>query len=128
MSRDLDQRAITLHLTVPGFLLLGSVRCWRANLILTELITNASRHAFDTQGGRISVAVTTAGGWIACRVSDDGRAAPTPEPGLGTHLVDALTADLGGDVERIYTQSGTIVTLSFPRNRGPAEDYLNSSF
>jgi two-component sensor histidine kinase len=53
VSRDLDQRGITMHLTVAGSLLLDSDQCWRANLILTELITNASRHAFDARGGRI---------------------------------------------------------------------------
>ncbi len=119
-SAGFDQRGIALHLTLPGSLLLDSVRCWRANLILSELITNASRHAFGTRGGRISIVVTMACGWIVCRVSDDGSSVPTFEPGLGTQIVDALTADLKGDVERMYTESGTIVTLSFPENLGPA--------
>ena len=71
---------------------------------------------------RISIVVTMACGWIVCRVSDDGSSAPTLEPGLGTQIVDALTADLKGDVERMYTESGTVVTLSFPENLGPASE------
>jgi two-component sensor histidine kinase len=119
-SAGLDRRGIALHLTVSGSVLLDGVRCWRAKLILSELITNASRHAFGTHAGRISIVVTMACGWIVCRVSDNGSLVPTFEPGLGTQIVDALTADLKGDVERMYTESGTVVTLSFPENLGPA--------
>ena len=125
-SAGLDQRGIALDLTVCGSVLLDSVQCWRANLILSELITNASRHAFGTRGGRISIVVTTACGWIVCRVSDDGSSAPTLEPGLGTQIVDALTADLNGDIERTYIETGTVITLSFPKNLGPAEQHLSS--
>jgi two-component sensor histidine kinase len=114
-SAGLDQRGIALHLTISGPVLLDAVRCWRANLILSELITNASRHAFGGGGGRISVGVTTACGWVGCRISDDGNAAPTPKPGLGSRLVDALAADLEGSVGRRYTKSGAIITLTFPK-------------
>jgi two-component sensor histidine kinase len=127
-AADLDQRGIALHLTVSGSILLDGVRCWRASLILSELITNASRHAFGTRGGRISVVVTMSCGSIVCRVGDDGRSAPILEPGLGTKIVDGLTTDLEGDIERMYTESGTIVTLSFPQNPGPAEHRFNSQF
>lgn len=125
-SAGLDQRGIALDLTVYGSVLLDGVQCWRANLILSELITNASRHAFGTRGGRISIAVTMACGWIVCRVSDDGSSAPKLEPGLGTQIIDALTADLEGAIERTCAESGTIITLRFPKNRGPAEHHLSS--
>jgi two-component sensor histidine kinase len=122
LSADLDQRGIALRLTVAGSIPLDGVRCWCASLILSELITNASRHAFSTRGGRISVAVNITRGWIVCRVIDDGSSAPTPEQGLGSQLIDALTADLKGSVERKYTESGTVVTLSFPKS--PASEFL----
>ena len=125
-SAGFDQRGIALDLTVCGSILLDGVQCWRANLILSELITNASRHAFGTRGGRISIIVTMACGWIVCQVSDDGSSAPTPEPGLGTQLVDALTADLKGDIKRMYGESGTVVTLSFPKSQGLTEHHLSS--
>jgi two-component sensor histidine kinase len=115
-SAGLARRGLTLNLTVSGSVLLESTQCWRANLILSEVISNASRHAFITRGSRIGVDVTIASGWILCRVSDDGSSAPTPEPGLGTQLVDALAADLGGQVSRRHTESGTVVTLTFPTN------------
>ena len=91
-------------------------------------MTNALRHAFRTRGSRISVVVAMASGWIVCRVADDGSSAPTVEPGFGTQIVDALAADLDGDIERMYTESGTVVTLSFPKNPGPVLHDLNSQF
>lgn len=117
VSTGLEQRGITLDLMVSGSVLLDSARCWRASLILAELITNAQRHAFGTRGGNISIVVTVACGSVVCRVSDDGRPNPMPQRGLGTRLVDALAAELEGDVKRTYDKSGTLVTLRFPRSR-----------
>lgn len=114
VSSILDLDGISLNLSTPGPVLLDGFCCWRANLILSELITNAARHAFDTRGGRISVTVTTSRGQVTCRVSDDGSAPETPKSGHGTHLVDALTKDLEGNIERRYTATGAVITLSFP--------------
>jgi two-component sensor histidine kinase len=119
MSSTLDQRGITLHVESPGPIFVDSRRCWLANLILSELITNASRHAFDSRGGLISVSVTVARGAIVCRVSDDGNSSGQPKPGLGTQIIDALTADPSGDIERHYADSGTTIVLSFPKESGP---------
>jgi two-component system, sensor histidine kinase PdtaS len=114
VSTGLDQHGIALHLAVSGSVRLDAIRSWCANLILSELITNASRHAFGAAGGRILVSIAATSGQIVCRVSDDGSSSSTPKPGLGTQLVDALTADLDGNIERNYAAFGTEVTLSFP--------------
>jgi two-component sensor histidine kinase len=112
----LAQRGIALDLAIADPVLLDAKRCWRAELIVSELITNASRHAFVSQAGRISVAVKTASGQVICRVSDDGSPAATLKRGLGTELVEALAADLDGYVERLHKASGTTVTLCFPQD------------
>jgi two-component sensor histidine kinase len=117
----LEQRAITLHLATHRPIMIDGFRCWRANLILSELITNASRHAFHARGGSISVALAIARGKIVCSVNDDGSSSETPKSGLGTQIVDALTKDLEGDIDRRYTESGTAVMLRFPMaSRSPA--------
>jgi two-component sensor histidine kinase len=113
----LAERAIELHLAVTEPVVLDAKRCWRAELIISELITNASRHAFTSQAGRISVTVETAAGQIICRVSDDGSPTATLKRGLGSELIDALAADLDGHVERIHKASGTTITLFFPQDR-----------
>jgi two-component sensor histidine kinase len=113
-SLEMEQRGISLALTVDDLVFVDAERSWLACLIIFELISNACRHAFiDHRGGRISVAVTIACGVVICRVSDDGRSSPTFVRGLGTTLVDALVTDLDGFVERQFTEDGTVVTLSF---------------
>jgi two-component sensor histidine kinase len=118
VSSALDQRGITLHLKIPEPILLDSLKSWRANLILSELITNASRHAFESRGDRISVAVTVVCGQVVCTVGDNGSSVRAPRSGLGTQLVNAIVEDLQGSIQRCYSESGTIITLSFPKDSG----------
>jgi two-component sensor histidine kinase len=115
-SSKLAQRGVELNLAITEPVLHDAKRCWRAELIVSELITNASRHAFVSQAGRISVAVKTASGKVICRVSDDGSPAATLKRGLGTEMIEALAADLDGYVERLHKASGTTVTLCFPQD------------
>jgi two-component sensor histidine kinase len=115
-SSGLAERDIELHLTVTEPVMLDAERCWRAELIVSEFITNASRHAFTSQAGHISVTVETAAGQIICRVSDDGSPSAALKRGLGSELIDALAADLDGYVERIHKASGTTITLYFPQD------------
>jgi two-component sensor histidine kinase len=114
-SFKLEYRGIALLLSVPERVLLDAARCWRANLIVFELIDNACRHAFEARAGRITVTVVTASDRITCEISDDGSPASTFKPGLGAHLVDALAAQLDGFVARRFNENETIVTLSFPK-------------
>jgi len=115
-SSGLAQRGIEMHLSIPGSVPLDANRCWRVQLIISELITNASRHAFTSKTGRIAVSVECISGQVICSVSDDGSAAATPKRGLGTELIDALAADLHGHIERLHEKAGTTVTLRFPQD------------
>ena len=129
-SSGLAERDIELHLAVTEPVMLDAKRCWRAELIISELITNASRHAFTFKAGRISVAVETAAGQIICRVSDDGSPTATLKRGLGSELIDALAADLDGYVKRIHKASGTTITLFFPQDldKPPTEEVKNHAY
>jgi two-component sensor histidine kinase len=114
-SSEAGHYRINLLLAVDEPVLLDAVRCWRASLVVSELINNACRHAFASQAGRISVTVSATSERILCEVSDDGSPASSFYPGLGTHLVDALAAELGGSVKRRFADCGTTVTLSLPK-------------
>ena len=127
VSSVLDQRGITLHLKIPEPVLLDSLKSWRANLILSELITNASRHAFEARGDRISVAITLACGQVVCTVGDNGSSVRAPKSGLGTQLVNAIAEALEGSIQRCYSESGTIITLSFPKHAAAAKRDAHSS-
>jgi two-component sensor histidine kinase len=125
-SSRLARRGVKLNLVITGPVLLDAKRCWRAELIVSELITNASRHAFVSQGGCISVVLKTASGKVICRVSDDGSPAATLKRGLGTELIEVLAADLDGYVERLHKASGTTVTLCFPQDLADRSTALES--
>jgi two-component system, chemotaxis family, sensor kinase Cph1 len=113
-SAWLIPEGITLQLAVPGPIFLRSRSCWRACLIVSELIRNASIHASFSDHGRIAVSIDVASGHVWCGVSDDGSPARAYVPGVGTRLVDALANELQGSVERQFGEFGARVTLSFP--------------
>lgn len=92
-------------------------QCWRVGLIVSELMTNAVRHAFAERGGELVVELSSSAGLVYCRVSDNGRATiARPQPGRGRTIVDALARQLGGDVDWLFDAAGATVTLSFPRD------------
>ena len=74
-------------------------------LIVSELVTNAVKHAFpDDRAGRIDVCLTADDGCGLLSVTDDGiglsAAAHAPAgDGLGLELVKGLAQQLGGNLE-----------------------------
>jgi len=85
-------------------------------LIVTELVINALKHAFpNDRGGAIVVSYRSTGADWALSVSDDGAGFPSgPEPartGLGTSIVEALTAQLHAQVSYVATDPGTSVRV-----------------
>ena len=93
---------------------LSAKRCWRMGMIVSELIANASRHAFCNEGGRIQVELANRGALVQCTVTDNGSAREKIQPGQGLKIVRALAGDLNGSVDHRFGPRGTIVLLSFP--------------
>lgn len=95
-------------------------------VIATELVTNALKYAFaGLPGGTIRVSLTTRtkGGDFQLEVADDGIGLGTTngssKGGLGTRIIERLSAALGGKVERAENarggeRPGTVVRVSFP--------------
>ncbi len=108
----LDERGITLTIASEA-VELEAERCWRAGMIVCELITNAARHAFAERGGAIWVDVTLVGEEIHCRVSDNGAPKQGGSRGRGSAIVDGLAAEIEGKVTRLFADAGTSVLLSF---------------
>jgi anti-sigma regulatory factor (Ser/Thr protein kinase) len=75
--------------------------CWRAQMIVTELVTNAVKHG---PGGPVELAIEAGGNGVRGEVRDPGpgidhydldRRRATEEGGRGLFLVDALSDSWG---------------------------------
>jgi two-component sensor histidine kinase len=112
-SKLADKRIRLAFVDQP--LRMNAVRCWRLGLAVSELITNAVRHAFGEAGGLIRVELVTSGPLVECRVSDNGRAAMPTRPGRGLAIVESLVRTLEGSVEYVMGERGSAVVLAFAR-------------
>jgi two-component sensor histidine kinase len=98
-----------------------SEQCWRLGMIVSELITNAARHAFGDNGGKIHIELVPSGPFVKCRVADNGRAAATVRPGRGLKIIEALVAGLDGTIEQHFGARGALSILTFPVNAAHLE-------
>jgi two-component sensor histidine kinase len=108
-------RAEGIKLTfVEQSITLRSERCWLMALVVSELITNAARHAFLRGGGAIRVEISESCGLIECSVTDNGRAKVVNQPGCGSKIIRALAESLDGTIEQHFAANGTRAILTFP--------------
>lgn len=93
---------------------LDSEHCWKLGVIVTELVTNLSRHAFGSLPGRITVEAWCANSAVQCSVSDNGGGPRRRTRGRGLRIVEALLRDLDGCVEEQTGVEGSLFKVSFP--------------
>ncbi len=88
-------------------------------LIVSELITNALKHAFpDGASGTISVRFRFQDGYYQLEVSDTGKGMPEEaSSSLGMTLVATLVEQIGATMH-ISGTDGTAVRISFPERAG----------
>ena len=84
-------------------------------LITNELVTNAYKHAFDDgRQGLVTVALKR-GASLSLLVEDNGQGcAEGAARGLGSQLVQLLVRQLEGSMERIHSNPGCRVHVTFP--------------
>ena len=109
----LDSKGIELRLVVRTFRM-NSERCWLLGLIVSELITNAERHAFRKGGGLISVELQPSLSFVECRIADNGRGEANTYPRRGLKIVEALAKSLGGTIDQRFGPHGATAVLIFP--------------
>lgn len=89
-------------------------------LLLSELLTNAFKHAFPgSDEGSIHISLHESDGLVTLNVKDNGIGIPedireNSSGSLGIELIHILAQQLGGELE-IMEDSGTSFTLSFER-------------
>ena len=121
----LESSGIELVLVERRFQM-SSERCWRLGMIISELVTNAARHAFRTSGGVIRVEVMPSRTVVECRVSDNGAGAANIIPGRGLRIIKALIEGLDGRIEQRFAPDGTMSILTFPLAVGSSEDFISA--
>jgi two-component sensor histidine kinase len=97
-------------------------------LIVTELVINALKHAFNetTKGGQITVAYDVSGTDWKLSVADNGMGKPDgvfaqPKTGLGTGIVKALAKQLDSQVVTLSGPKGTTVSVTHATFAGREE-------
>lgn len=109
----LQHRDIELTL-VECPLQLSAARCWRLGMIVSELIANASRHAFRGGGGKIAVEPRNRHAAVVCTVTDNGVGSEKITSGQGLKIIRSLARDLNGTIDHRSGTMGTCAMLRFP--------------
>lgn len=109
---------VTRTLDIARLRLSGD-RAMLLGLLVNELVSNAWKHAFAPRGGgRLHVAIAeTPNGMVRLVVADDGPgfARSRSGTGMGSRLIEAFAAQLGGTVT-LDSDGSTTVTVTFPRD------------
>ena len=97
-------------------------RAIAAGLLVTELVTNASKHAYGGGVGNVMVSCTQVDGWFKISVADQGKGLPADfvieragTASLGMRMIRALAVQLGGHIE-FKSTTGTEFFVSAEAN------------
>jgi two-component sensor histidine kinase len=108
---------------------LSSDRCELLGLVITELVTNAAKHAFFNRvDGLVRVdAIRKNGAWV-CTVSDNGEANITAaRGGVGSEIIGQLVRTLGGHFVTRSCRGGTSVAVTCPITKMPEKPAPSSA-
>jgi light-regulated signal transduction histidine kinase (bacteriophytochrome) len=98
-------------------MLISADRAIHIGLVLTELIINSNKYAYDGRPGPIDVCLDQHGGMFRLTVSDQGKGDSSTREGFGTRMMKAMVQRLGGTIERIDNRPGLRVVVSAPIDR-----------
>lgn len=121
------QEAIGFICDMRGELVLPVSKAASVCLAVTELITNACKHAFHGRSpGVVRLLLDGATDQVLIRVEDDGIGMPvvfgkSEHRGIGMILVDSLARSLAADIRIDSDPSGTCFTIAFTKPE-PAPD------
>lgn len=108
---------------VDGEVALDAERAIPLSLIVSELLTNASRHAYPgDEHGTVEIEAAVEEGWLRVSIVDRGIGIDPGQPRSGTlggTIVQALARQIGALVERVSRPGeGTAITVRLPMVEG----------
>jgi len=110
----LDRLAVHVLFSADDLRLEGE-RCWKLGLIVSELLTNAARHAqFDSRHPELRVELMLAGNIVKCGVYDNGSATELIRRGRGLTIIGGLVSSLGGRFHTSCATEGCSFLVTFP--------------
>jgi two-component sensor histidine kinase len=94
--------------------ILPAKKCELLGLTISELVTNAAKHAFpDENRGCVGISILFRDGYWSCTVSDNGIGKWNGSRGTGSRIVDGLVEALGARLAVRSSPNGTAVSVAF---------------
>ena len=94
--------------------LLPNDRAISIGLILTELVINANKYAYEGGSGPLRVELTKNGNSFRLTVADNGKGRGAASNGFGSRMLDVLVRQLEGTLEFTDNRPGTRAILAAP--------------
>lgn len=92
--------------------LIPTDRAVTLGLVLTELVINANKYAYDGAPGPIEISLEEQGSRFRLIVADHGRGKHEPRQGFGTRMMSAMVNQLGGELEYRDNKPGLRAVLT----------------
>jgi PAS domain S-box-containing protein len=111
--------AVTFRAACPAALKLDTERAIPLGLVVSELLTNAAKHAYPLASGEVRITVSVADAWFEIVVADAGvgiAATASPRGRLGSTIIRALAGQIGAEMDVTSAPGqGTSTRLRVPR-------------
>jgi len=110
MGTDWAQH-LTLNLSP---MLVSTDRAVTLGLIITELLINSNKHAYNGAAGPIEIELVEGQTHFHVVVSDQGASKTSSYKGFGSRIMDGLVTQLGGKLTRSDNRPGLRVMVTVP--------------
>lgn len=110
MGKDwAEQRTLSLS---P--VLISTDRAVTLGLVLTELLINSNKYAYDGAAGPVEIELIADRRHLHLTVADKGVGRTSPRKGVGSRIIDALVMQLGGEFVLSDNRPGLRTTVTMP--------------